>query len=352
MLRTRMSFILFSVFVAIVLALVGCSSNDCPVCENNQALVQLSAHKVDFGANATSASFVISNSGQGSLAWDLEVAYRPAVAKAAEAQQGEWLTLSNSSGDGDATIFMTADREMLDNIGVHRAVVYVNTPGAANQARDSVEVFILSGSQWVIADDSSYEACWAVDNYDYYWMKEFGLPQGVSGIFVDSVSFNFCEADTVIQLISFDSQYDQTNQVYVPYSVLWSDNQYVPVTQGWNTFPVDWYFNFEPFYIGYFQPGSTVPQPQIDRESDNPARLSWRVRQTNEDFNNPVLTAQAMVGFQTLAFRIYITPRLTYNPKMAAEYRSTDDEARARTLRTGYAYQGNFPASLKPGIAE
>lgn len=348
--RTCFSAGLVVTLLAAAVFMISCSDDDCPVCDNDQPLVRLNAHKVDFGASSTEASFVISNTGGGSLAWDLEIGYRNTVAKIADDQQGDWLSLSANSGEGDATVFLTADREQIEGVGVHRAVVYVNTPSAENKTRDSVEVFILNGSEWVINDDGSYEACWNVDNFDYYWMKEFRLPEGIASIFVDSIAINFCEADTVVQFVSFNSQFDEPNQLFIPASLLWTINAYTPVVSGWNTVPVDWYFNFEPFYIGYFQPGATVPRPQLDRESDNPELISWRIRQINDDFENPQLQAQAQAGFQTLAIRIFVTPRLTYNPKLVASYEERRASSAEALLRTGIVYDGDYPASPKPRI--
>lgn len=329
---------------ALALFILGCSDDECPTCTSGP-LLQINKHKVDFGPTGTTASFTIDNIGSGSLAWDLTISYRlTGIGKMAQPAHGGWLEASAVSGANDATITLTADRAELDEIGVAKAVVIINAPQAENSTRDSVEVFILNSGEWLITDDAGFEDCWEVDSLDYFWLKGFFFPKDQDRVFVDSVALNFCQGDTIIQLIGYDSEFSPADNVYVPVNRVAVSSFFAEVETGWNIIPVDWYFSSEPFYVGYFQPGSSRPDLRIDNTSDSDT-LCWRARDVSTTPGSVELEWQWVAAFETFAIRVFVTPVLSYNPKMVAEWQHEQSE---NTLRTGYAAFGKYPMSVKP----
>jgi len=275
--------------------------------------------------------------------------YRPLVAKAAGADQGDWLTLSTNSGEGDATVMLTADRNELTTVGMHRAVVYVNTPTAGNQSRDSLEIYILNGGEWVATDDGSYETCVSVDFDDYYWVKRFTFPDNPGGVFVDSIAMVFCEADTLIQILAFDETLSDPGNIRIP-GTIWRATPFIyEALPGRNVYAFSWHLPFTRFYIGYFQLGTSVPRLRVDTDAPDADSTSWRARDFTSIPDNPTLAWQNLPNFETFAIQVYVTPVLQYNPKVIASYRNggMPDEP---TMRTGYAYAGKYPASLKPRL--
>ena len=138
-----------TVLASLSLALLafGCSDDDCPTCTDNGPVLGLNKHKIDLGSSSTTANFVISNKGTGNLAWDLSIAYRFAAAKPASPAHGGWLELSTLAGQNDGTVTLTINRAELDELGASRAVIIVNTPGAVNTTRDSIDVHILNSGE-------------------------------------------------------------------------------------------------------------------------------------------------------------------------------------------------------------
>lgn len=328
-----------------VLFVAGCSDDECPTCAEKPVLT-LNKHKVNFGATGTTASFTIDNTGGGSMPWDLTIGYR-FLSMSASAAHGGWLELSTASGEGDATITLTADRDALDEIGISRAVVIINAPDADNVIRDSVDIYILNGGAWLISDDSTFEQCWEVDSLDYYWIKGFHMPHGQDRVFVDSIALNFCQADTFIQLLAYDGIYSDLAGTDVPNNLVYADAAMYEVQAGWNVLPLyNLYAYTDPFYVGYFQPGSTRPDLRIDVVDDMDT-LCWRARDVSTEPGEVLLEWQWSPGFETFAIRVFVTPVLDYNPKMAAEYAQTQAEA---TLRTGFAYKGKYPMSVRPQL--
>lgn len=323
----------------------GCSDKNCPTCTGDGPVLALNKHKIDLGATAATANFVISNTGTGNLAWDLTIGYRLAPPKQASPEHGSWLGLSTLSGQGDGTVTLTIDRAELDELGISRAVIIVNTPGAVNMTRDSIDVYILNGGEWIITDDNAFEACQQVNILDYYWVKGFAMPLEQDRVFVDSIAINFCQGDTVIQLLAYDAAFDQSVDLYVPYDAIAVSSSFFTVTDGWNTFPVDWYIPNGPvFYVGYFQLGGSRPDLRIDSSNDSDT-LCWVARDVSPDPNESLLEWQWQPNFETFAIRAYVTPVLEYNPKMIAQQSRGEVEA---ALRTGFAYKGKYPMSVKP----
>lgn len=333
--------------LSLALLAFGCSDDDCPTCTDNGPILALNKHKIDLGASGTTANFVISNRGDGSLAWDLTIAYRFAPAKQAAPARGDWLALSTLAGQGDGTVTLTVNRAELDELGASRAVIIINAPSAVNTTRDSIDVHILNSGEWVITDDGDFEDCWEVDARDYYWVKGFEMPHGQDRVFIDSLEINFCQGDTVIQLLAYDAAFDQSVDLYVPSSALAVSNSFFPVVQGWNMFPVDWYVPAGPqFYVGYFQLGGSRPDLRIDSSSDTDT-LCWRARDVSDNPNEALLEWQWLPTFETFAIRVFVTPVLEYNPKMIASNSRGEIEA---ALRTGFAYKGKYPMSVIPSL--
>ncbi|MBK7092247.1 MAG: hypothetical protein IPH59_11115 [bacterium] len=338
-----------TVLASLSLALLafGCSDDDCPTCTDNGPVLGLNKHKIDLGSSSTTANFVISNKGTGNLAWDLSIAYRFAAEKPAAPAHGGWLELSTLAGQNDGTVTLTINRAELDELGASRAVIIVNTPGAVNTTRDSIDVHILNSGELVITDDGTFEACQQVGVLDYYWVKGFEMPHGQERVFIDSVSVNFCQGDTVIQLLAYDAAFDQSIDLYVPFNAIGVSNSFFTVFEGWNTFPVDWYVPNGPiFYAGYFQLGGARPDLRIDTSSDTDT-LCWVARDVSQNPGESLLEWQWFPNFETFAIRVFVSPVLEYNPKMiAAQSRGEIESA----LKTGYAYKGKYPMSVNPSI--
>lgn len=338
-----------AIFVALSLGLLAfsCSDDDCPTCNGDGPILMVNKHNINVGANGTTATFVISNAGSGSMAWDLTPQYRFAAAKAASPAHGGWLELSTTEGEGDATVTLTVNRAELDELGDSKAVIIISAPTAVNMTLDSITVHALNDGEWLITDDNDFEDCWEVDALDYYWVKGFAMPHGQTRVFVDSVAINFCQGDSVIQLLAYDAIFDEGIDVYAPNNAIAVSNAFFEVTAGWNTMPVDWYVPAGPiFYVGYFQLGSTRPDLRIDNTSDGDT-LCWRARDVSENPGESILEWQWQPEFETFAIRAFVTPVLEYNPKMVAQQSQGEIES---ALKTGYAFKGQYPMNIKPSL--
>lgn len=331
---------LFVVIAAVVL--VGGCSKTCPDCPSQGAILNLSKHKVNFGASDSSATFAISNKGKGNLSWDITIS--PAAASSAI---GGWLDLSMFSGSGDQTISCTADRSKLEEIGISHATLTVNSANAVNIAHDSIDVFILKGGEWLITDDGSYEKCEQVKTIDRIHVKGFRRPPNLSVVIVDSVGLNFCEGDTIL-LLGFGNQYDASERLFYPDSVVAhvSDFRYL-VGSGWSLIPVNWYFADSIFFLGYYsEPHDTSSGLKIDESSSDSNSFTARLDTAGSDTIRWVPFEKSI---QTFAIRVFVTPVLEYNPKLA---KISDDRHSESDLATGYAYKGRYPINIKPRRVE
>ena len=333
------------VLLGIGLLTFGCSDDNCPTCTKGPVLV-LNKHKIDFGAEATTASFTIDNTGGGSMPWTLSLVYRLDDEELAKPAHGGWLETSVASGEGDATIQLTTDRTALDELGIARAVIIVNAPDAENVIRDSIEISVLNGGEWQIVDDDGFENCTDVDSLDYYWVQGFYMPKDQSAVFVDSIWINFCSGDTVIQLIGADAVFDEDYHVFTPNRIVASSEFLYQISDGVNVIPVDWYFTTERFYVGYFQLGSELPMLAVDNSGPSDT-LAWWARDFSTDPGTVSLSWVLPSTPTHFAIRAFTTPVLEYNPKMAGEYQDSRVEA---TLRTGFAYKGKYPMSVQPQL--
>lgn len=331
------------ILVATAMAVLGGCSKDCPECPSEGAILQLNKHKINFGSDRSSTTFSISNRGAASLSWDISI--NPA---SAAVSNGGWLSASQTSGTGDATVICTADRSRLTEVGVSRATLIINSADAVNTVRDSIEVYILNGSKWVITDNGAYEDCYAAQVDDYYFVKGFRMPQNQEAVIVDSIRINFCEAGDSIYLRGFGVRYVAEQQFNYPGNALYMSPYEYTVTSGWNTFAVNWLFTDSIFYLGYEKaPSKTVPDLSVDRSSTdtNSFVVSW----FTEGVTEPGYYWWYDSTIQTFAIQIFETPVLKYYPKLAG---LSDDQYEGHDPAIGYARQGQHPISLKPRRAQ
>src|SRR5690606_31397267 len=144
----------------------------------------------------------------------------------------------------------------------------------------------------------------------------------------------------------FDGIYSDLVGTDVPDNLIYADVAMYEVQAGWNVLPIyNLYAYTDPFYVGYFQPGSTRPDLRIDVVDAITDTMCWHARDVSTEPGEVLLEWQWSPGFETFAIRAFVTPVLDYNPKMAAEYAHAQAEA---TLRTGFAYKGKYPMSVKP----
>jgi hypothetical protein len=324
-------------FIPLLLVmLAGCSDNNCPTCAQKGPIFYVTTHKIDFGATETVATFTIVNKGEKTLTWDINFG------------SVDWLDLSATSGTGDKVVTCTADRSNLPNIGVFRATIIIDSNGD-NMTRDSIEVFILDSGTWLITDGGEFDTCWVVDQYDYYWVKGFALPNGVDAAFVDSVSFNFCEGGGAIQLLGFDAQWSSDQEFWFPLDLVYASDAAYIVPDGWSTIPANMYVSNTPFFFGYFQTESDLPRPSIDTMSDIDTVGSLRARDFAEDPNNPDLYWELAPGFQTLAIRVFISPVIEYDPKRTV---AVDYGVYGKYVREQFARRGCNIANIEPGLLQ
>lgn len=328
MLRT-----LSALFATLLLvALSGCGDDDCPSCPGTGAILHLSTHKIDFGANSTVATFTIINKGQKTLSWDITV------------NDGAWLDLSSSSGSDEKIITCTAHRDMLPGIGVSRATILINANGV-NTIRDSIEVFILNAGEWQISDRGEFDTCWVVDEYDYYWVKGFALPPGMTRVFVDSVAFHFCEGDGAIQLLGFDSQWETEQFFWFPRNLTFASEVAYQVPSGWSVIPVGMFVSESPFFFGYLQTELTLPRPSVDTLTETDTIGSLRARDFAQNPNDPDLFWELSTDFQTLAIRVFLSPVIEYNPKVSTERERQEYQ---RIVQEALAGRGIYVGSVEP----
>ena len=286
------------------LALAGCGDQECATCPETPAIFYVTKHKIDFGATLTTAVFTIVNKGEKDLTWTIDYG------------DVAWLEVSPTTDTNDKVITCTADRSKLPSLGVFRATIVVTSDGTNTQS-DDIEVSILNGDRWLITDRGEADTCWAVDQFDYYWVKGFTIPDGLDAVFVDSLSFYFCEADTTIQLLAFSAQYNEEFSLYFPNNLIYASDLLYLVPSGWVTIPVNIYISTSPFYVGYNQIAATLPLPGIDTVSTLDTIGSRRARDFAENPDNPELYWEQNDSLETLLIRAFVSPVLEYNPKLA-----------------------------------
>lgn len=318
----------------LALLLVGCSSDDeCASCPETGAIIFVTSHKIDFSDQQTSKVFSIINKGEKALSWSITVSDAP------------WLTLSAMSGTDDATITLTADRGMLSQLGIARATITISS-NAINAETEQIEVYILNGGRWLNTDTGDRDSCRTVEELDTYWLKGFALQTGTSGIFVDSLSFNVCDVDTIV-IVAFSAVWNPDGQLWVPSNPIFvSDAAYV-LPDGWSTVAAGLYATKSPIFLGFAEVSSTGPGPRpgagvtleadtvgsgrVYQDAGDPSLLWW------ETFDDPMAT---------LLIRAFVSPVLEYNPKLA----TTDSHYYESLLAEHLATSGVRSVSIRPRL--
>lgn len=290
----------------ISLSLLSCGEDkECPTCPKHPATLYLSVHKIDLGVTGTSATFNIKNTGGETLNWTIPT------------PGANWLTVSPTSGSDNAAITVTANRDLIETLGQHKAKVYVT----AGTLKDSVEVFLLCGSKWLIKDDGSSEGCLdAVGDY-YYLVNLFHMPEGMSSCFVDSVKINFCQAGP-IRLRAFNARWVIGPNLYWPDEMIIAEPGQPEGQIGWKTFAVNWYVATDPFFVGYLQPELTTPDLNYDIvQADTTSYIYYWFQQQ-----------WILYPERVFYIRIFISPVLEYDPKILPEQRPLDLTPREREI--------------------
>jgi hypothetical protein len=302
--------------IALATVLLGGCSKDCADCPTESPVLYLSTHKINLGADQNSATVAISNKGGQTLSWTVSISPSTAAAKLGDAETGGWLTVSPLTGSGDGTITCTANRAKLDKLGISQVKLIVNAPDAANTTLDTVEVYIIKGGDWLITDDGVLDSCAVPTVDDYYWVKEFHLPEGVDAVIVDTISFYFCNGGETIQLLANDWTVtdNDPNRVKFPGQFLFISMQpYLQTASGWNSYPVNWYISADTFYLGYFQIGESSPGLKIDTSPTDAENTGcWTARDTNPDPNAVELAWYVEGVSQTFAIRAHVKPAFQY----------------------------------------
>ncbi len=318
--------------LTVALLLVGCDSDDeCANCPETGAIIFVTSHKVDLGAGQASGVFSIINKGGEALAWSISSSDAP------------WLSLSTTSGTNDAIITITADREQLTTIGVFRATLTISS-NAINTESETVEVFIFNGGQWLVTDLGDRDSCHVVDANDIWWLKGFAFPQGVTSAFIDSISVNLCDTDT-IQIIAFTADHDQDNDMWLPGNVIYLSEVAYVLPEGWSTVPVDIYSQAPLVFLGYIQLSVDGPRPGIGTSAEPDTIGSGRVFEDPEDPNS-LFWSTFDDPLTTLLMRAFISPVIEYNPKLVPGSSQYYENLLARRL----AERGAQPVSLLPRI--
>ncbi|MFH2057021.1 MAG: hypothetical protein ABIJ61_13765 [bacterium] len=318
----------------IALLLVGCSSDDqCASCPQTGAIIYITTHKVDFGDDQTSGVFSIINKGEKALSWSISVSNAP------------WLSLSAVSGTDDATITLTASRSLLTQIGAGRAIITISS-NAINAETEEIEVYILNAGEWLDTDTGVRDSCRAADEYDYYWLKGFALPDGSEEAFIDSVSFNVCDVDTVF-IVAFSADWRPEGQLWLPSSVIYASDAAYVLPDGWGTIPLNLYTSEPLIFIGFAKASAagTGPRPGVGATVEADTVGSGRVFQDPADpdflywetFDDPMVT---------LLIRAFISPVIEYNPKLAP----ADSRYYENLLAERMAERGARPVSILPRI--
>jgi hypothetical protein len=337
--------------LAIVTAIIGGCSKDCVECPKGSPVLHLSTHRINLGADQNSATLTISNRGEETLSWTVMVEWVILLGKQADIGDIGWLTVSPASGSGDATITCTANRSKLDKLGISTVRLIVHAPDAANATFDTVEVTIVKANDWLISDDNTFDSCATATNDDYYWVKEFHLPDGVDAVVVDSISFNFCGGGETIQLLANDwtVMEDDPNRVKFPGQLLFtSAPPSLETDSGWNSYPVNWYISADTFYLGYFQLGASSPTLNIDTSPAGTENTGcWTARDVNANPHpDSVDLRWYMEGeSQTFAIRAHVRPAFQYAEKPGV---GPTTEELWNALELGYRQRGTRLTRVLP----
>ncbi len=335
--------------IALATALLGGCSKDCVECPKESPVLHLSTHRINLGTDQNSATLSISNKGGQTMSWTVGVQWLVLYGKQDAAEEIGWLTVSPTSGSGDATITCTADRSKLDKLGISQVRLIVNAPDAANTTRDSVEVMIVKANDWLINDDSTFDSCATAGSLDYYWVKEFHLPPGVDAVIVDSISFYFCSGGDSIQLLANDWAVmdNDPNRVKFPGQFLFASMPpYLETASGWNSYPVNWYISTDTFYLGYFQIGDSLPRLKIDTSpADAENTGCWTARDVNTDPQTVELAWYIEGVSQTFAIRAHVKPAFQYVGKPGV---GPTTEELWNALEQGYRQKGTRLTRICP----
>ncbi|MCX6833193.1 MAG: hypothetical protein NT028_13885 [candidate division Zixibacteria bacterium] len=335
--------------IALATVLLGGCSKDCVECPKESPVLHLSTHRINLGTDQNSATLSISNKGGQTMSWTVGVQWLVLYGKQDAAEEIGWLTVSPTSGSGDATITCTADRSKLDKLGISQVRLIVNAPDAANTTRDSVEVMIVKANDWLINDDNTFDSCATAAVNDWYWVKEFHLPSGVEAVIVDSISFNFCNGSDSIMLLAYDWTVmdNDPNRVKFPGRPLFASTPpYPKTTSGWNSYPVNWYISVDTFYLGYFQLGASSPILNIDiSPADAESTGCWTARDVSTDSTKVELAWYIEGVSKTFAIRAHVKPTFQYVGKPGAGTSSVD---LWNALELGYQQRGTRLTHLCP----
>jgi Fe-S cluster assembly iron-binding protein IscA len=266
---------------------------------------EITPQQIDFGTTQTDNTFDITNKGQGTLNWTITTS------------GANWLTIFPTTGSNNATISVTAHRNLLTTLGQYTAQVYVT----AGLLKDTVDVSIRYGGKWLTKDDGSYEGCLAAQP-EYLWVvNRFNMPDGINRCFVDSVKINFCEAGP-IRLRAFNASWDFFYHLYWPDEVIVAQPGQLQGQIGWNTFKVNWYVTTDPFFVGYYQPDLTTPDLNYDDVTNDT---------TSYVYDN-TLPGWSLRHIQVFYIRIYVTAIPNYAPKIAPDQTPLDLTPRERDI--------------------
>jgi hypothetical protein len=298
---------LFTLVALTLMVMIAGCGEDCIECPKESPVLYLSKHKISFGTQDSVSTFVINNKGKSTMAWTVSIS--PTTA--------DWLSVSQITGSGDATVTCRADRSKLAKLGISRASLIINALDAVNTTRDSVEVYIAKASDWLIRDAGTFDSCATVTANDYYWVKEFHLPDGVEEVVVDSISFNFCSGGEDVQLLAYDWTADTTGEKYPGNLLFVTTFPYYPTQEGWNTYPVDWLVRSDTFYLGFFQLGVSEPVLNIDRSpGETDSTGCWTAHNYHPHPDSVALFWDRNGVSKTFAIRAHISPAFQYVGKV------------------------------------
>jgi hypothetical protein len=168
--------------------------------------------------------------------------------------------------------------------------------------------------QWLTHDDGAYEGSFTTEDKYYYFMVRFDKPSGWTNFKATKVRVT-CSVDATsdsINLVGYNTQYNSTSKIYMPYQRIAGPTATLDPKSGLNEWTVDWPLNIDRFCIGYFQTGSTSPDPNFDTNSPLDTSSFAIYMQSSS------LYASAIVDVK-LAIQVYVVQTTTAGKSMIGE---------------------------------
>lgn len=268
--------------------------------EPKEAKMELNISKIDFGSTKTEDTFIISNSGEKDLNWEIS-------------DYPDWLTINPLVGTNKDTIILTADREALD-AGNYNVEIIISS----NVENKTIPVSISCPLEYLNYDNDKKDSQVTVGQKNGLLWVRFSRPWDWSSC--------------ILRKVEIELQQDSTN---APFDIVYQDNYFYyqginyPQYYSFNTLLEDCFqstelqewkcekqvLNSSHFFVGIRVSSETGPFVYIDTSEP----LEKRSGTNYYSQGNRII----LISNINLHIRIYVTPG---NPGSNSLLKNSEDE--------------------------